>query len=105
LNHAIIWHEANCLANIPKHPNIVRFDSLVVDAVEGGEDVVVGFTTKFIPGGTVEDNVSRVFKLKYLKQLIAVCSCYYLVPIFTGYLLTWYSFIFLFSFRPSTSST
>lgn len=39
----------------------------------GGEDEVVGFTTKFIPGGTVLNNVSRVFKLKYLKQLIEVC--------------------------------
>ncbi|KAK3309478.1 uncharacterized protein B0T15DRAFT_481170 [Chaetomium strumarium] len=69
-NYAVIWHEANCLANMPKHPNIVHFDSLVVDHVEGGEDVVVGFTTKFIPGDTVIDNVSRVFKLKYLRQLI-----------------------------------
>ncbi|KAK4241857.1 CBL-interacting serine/threonine-protein kinase 16 [Achaetomium macrosporum] len=69
-NHAVIWHEANCLAKIPKHPNIVPFDSLVVDSVEGGEALVVGFTNKFIPGGTVLENVSRVFKLKYLKQLI-----------------------------------
>ena len=70
-NMAVFWHEVNCLIRIPKHPNIVPFDSLVVDAVNG-EDKVVGFTTDFIPGGTVEDNVSRVFKLKYLKQLTEV---------------------------------
>ncbi|KAF8846420.1 hypothetical protein BDZ45DRAFT_756235 [Acephala macrosclerotiorum] len=70
-NIAMVWHELNCMIRIPKHPNIVPFDSLVVDTVDG-DDKVVGFTTDFIPGGTVEDNVSRVFKLKYLKQLIKV---------------------------------
>lgn len=72
-NFAVVWHEAHCVASIPKHPNIVPFDSIVVDSVGGGEDKVVGFTTRFIPGGTVLDNVSRVFKLKYLKQLTEVC--------------------------------
>jgi len=70
-NIAVFWHEVNCLIRIPKYPNIVQFDSLVVDTVDS-EDKVVGFTTNFIPGGTVLDNVSRVFKLKYLKQLIEV---------------------------------
>lgn len=68
-----IWHEAHCLSRIPAHPHIVSFDSLVVDSAGGGEDKVVGFTTKFIPGGTIRDNVSRVFKLKYLRQLLEVC--------------------------------
>ncbi|KAL1871927.1 hypothetical protein Daus18300_004563 [Diaporthe australafricana] len=67
-NIGIIWDESNCLLRIPKHPNIVPFDSLVIDQVEG-QDRVVGFTTPFIPGGTVLDNVSRPFKLKHLKQL------------------------------------
>lgn len=71
-NFGVIWHEAHCLFRIPPHPNIVSFDSIVVDSVNGGEDKVVGFTTKFIPGGTVQDNVSRVFKLKYLRQLLEV---------------------------------
>ena len=72
-NYSVVWHEAHCLAKIPQHPNIVPFDSLVVDSADGVEEKVVGFTTRFIPGGTVLDNVGRVFKLKYLKQLIEVC--------------------------------
>lgn len=76
-NIAVFWHEVNCLIRIPKYPNIVQFDSLVVDTVDG-EDKIVGFTTNFIPGGTVLDNVSRVFKHKYLKQLIEVRCLFYL---------------------------
>ncbi|TAQ84959.1 hypothetical protein B7494_g6710 [Chlorociboria aeruginascens] len=67
-NIAAIWHEINCVMRIPKHRHIVSFDRLVVDGVDN-KDKVVGFTTPFIPGGTVQDNTSRVFKLKYLKQL------------------------------------
>lgn len=54
---------------LPKHPHIVAFDKIVVDELEGR---CVGFTTEYIPGGTLEDNKSRVFKLKWLLQLIAV---------------------------------
>ena len=35
-----------------QHPNIVPFDKVVVDELEGG---LVGFTTKFIPGGTLDE--------------------------------------------------
>jgi hypothetical protein len=70
-NIATFWHELNCVIRLPKHPNIVPFDCLVFDTVDG-VDKVVGFTAPFIPGGTVLDNISRVFKLKYLKQLIEV---------------------------------
>jgi len=74
-NRASIWHETNCVMRIPKHPNIVPFDALVVDVVEG-DDKVVGFVTQYVPGGTLDENDDRVFKLKYLKQLIQVCiSC------------------------------
>ncbi|KAK3322924.1 hypothetical protein B0H66DRAFT_602347 [Apodospora peruviana] len=55
---------------IPKHPNIVPFDALVVDKLDG-VDRVVGFTTRFIPGGNLDENKTRVFKLKYLEQLIS----------------------------------
>ncbi|KAM5344921.1 hypothetical protein ACJ41O_010783 [Fusarium nematophilum] len=68
-NIAAIWHEANCLMRIPKHPNIVPFDRLVVDTLDG-DDKVVGYTTPFVPGGTILENVSRTFKLKYLRQLL-----------------------------------
>lgn len=67
-NMGVVWDEANCLIRIPKHPNIISFYSLVVDQVEG-QDKVVGFTTLFVPGGTILDNVSRPFKLKHLRQL------------------------------------
>ncbi|KAK4209735.1 hypothetical protein QBC37DRAFT_48112 [Rhypophila decipiens] len=65
------WHEINCVMRMPKHPNIVPFDSLVVEKIDG-LDRVVGFTTIYIPGGTLEENKSRVFKLKYLEQLTGV---------------------------------
>ncbi len=63
-------HETNCVLRL-RHPNIVPFDSLVVDRIEN-VDRVVGFTTRYIPGGTLSENKSRVFKLKYLRELISV---------------------------------
>ncbi|KAM7190928.1 hypothetical protein V8F33_009161 [Rhypophila sp. PSN 637] len=69
-NVAGFWHEINCVMRMPKHPNIVPFDGLVVDRV-AGEDRVVGFTTRYIEGGTLDANKGRVFKLKYLEQLIS----------------------------------
>lgn len=72
-NVAIFWHEANCVLRMPRHPNIVPFDALVVDTVEG-DDKVVGFTTRYVPGGTFSENKDRIFKLKYLKQLINVSA-------------------------------
>ncbi|KAI5460678.1 kinase-like domain-containing protein [Mariannaea sp. PMI_226] len=68
-NIAAIWHEANCLMRIPEHPNIVPFDQLVVDTLDG-DNKVVGYITPFVPGGTILDNRSRPFKLKHLRQLI-----------------------------------
>lgn len=66
---SFIWHEVGLWVRLPRHPNIVSFDKVVVDELEGR---LVGFTTPFIPGGTVEENKSRTFKLKWLKQLIGV---------------------------------
>lgn len=67
-NMGVVWDEANCLLRITKHPNIIPFESLVIDQVEG-QDKVVGFTTPFVAGGTIENNVTRPFKLKHLSQL------------------------------------
>ncbi|KAH8753861.1 hypothetical protein F5883DRAFT_574341 [Diaporthe sp. PMI_573] len=67
-NMAAIWDEGNCLLRMPKHSNIISFQSLIIDHIEG-QDKVVGFTTPFIPGGTIDNNVSRPFKLKHLRQL------------------------------------
>ncbi|KAH7240129.1 uncharacterized protein BKA55DRAFT_706620 [Fusarium redolens] len=44
-------------------------DLIIVDELEGR---CVGFTTEYIPGGTLEEKKSRTFKLKWLTQLITV---------------------------------
>ena len=54
---------------LPEHPNIVPFDRIVVDELDGR---IVGFTTTYISGGTLKDNQTRKFKLKWLKELIGV---------------------------------
>ena len=73
INIPIFWHEANCVMRIPQHPNIVPFEALVVDVVNGIERVV-GFALHYVPGGTVWEDKERVFKLKHFKQLLSV-SC------------------------------
>jgi hypothetical protein len=52
---------------LPCHPNIAPFDRVVIDELEGR---VVGFTNVYIPGGSLEQNRSRVFRLSWLQQLI-----------------------------------
>ncbi|KAK7439755.1 hypothetical protein Landi51_11024 [Colletotrichum acutatum] len=64
-----VWNELNLWMRLPRHPNIVPFDRLVVDELKGR---VVGFTSVYIPGGTLEDNQSRVFKLRWFEQLTNV---------------------------------
>ncbi|KAI7770863.1 hypothetical protein LZL87_004650 [Fusarium oxysporum] len=63
------WKEMNLWMRLPRHPNIVPFDQVVVDELEGR---VVGFTSNYVPGGDLGENKSRVFKLKWLQQLIKV---------------------------------
>ncbi|PNP61628.1 hypothetical protein FNYG_13615 [Fusarium nygamai] len=63
------WKEMNLWMRLPHHPNIVPFDRVVVDELEGR---VVGFTSNYVPGGNLEQNKSRVFKVKWLQQLIKV---------------------------------
>lgn len=65
------WDEMNLWMSLCPHPNIVQFDRLVVDKLDS-DLVVVGFTSLYIPGGTIAENKSRVFKLEWLKQLTAV---------------------------------
>ncbi|KAK2593469.1 hypothetical protein QQS21_008842 [Conoideocrella luteorostrata] len=54
---------------LPTHRNLVPFDRLVLDELNGH---VVGFISLYIPGGTISENKSRVFKLKWLQQLPSV---------------------------------
>lgn len=65
------WDEMQISMRLPPHPNIVPLDRVVTEELQG-RPVVLGFTTRFIPGGTVDENIYRVFKLKYLKQLLNV---------------------------------
>lgn len=67
------WDEINISMRLPPHPNIVPFDRIVIEELQG-RPVVVGFTSHFIPGGTIFDNTSRVFKLSHLKQLMQVAD-------------------------------
>ncbi|KAL6699108.1 hypothetical protein J3F84DRAFT_242949 [Trichoderma pleuroticola] len=64
-----VWHEMNLWMRLPTHPHLVPFDRLVLDELYGH---VVGFTSLYIPGGTIKENKSRVFKLKWLRQLTSV---------------------------------
>jgi hypothetical protein len=70
------WHELNCWLRLSVHPNIVPIDRIVTDYEDvpgyGPVEVVAGFTSVFVPGMTIQDNPSRVFKFKYLEQLIEV---------------------------------
>lgn len=65
------WDELQIWMRLPLHPNIASFDRLVVDKLDG-RDVLVGFTSRFVPGGTLEADSTRVFKLKWLRQLLHV---------------------------------
>ena len=64
-----LWHEMNLWIRLPPHPNLVPFDRLVLDELHGR---VVGFTSLYIPGGTISENQSRTFKLEWLRQLTCV---------------------------------
>jgi hypothetical protein len=64
-----LWSEIQMVARLPRHPNIVLLDRLVLDEETGSK--VVGFTTPFISGGTLDKSRPR-FKLTWLKQLMQV---------------------------------
>ncbi|KAF2234720.1 hypothetical protein EV356DRAFT_141961 [Viridothelium virens] len=64
-----IWDELHLTKSLPRHPNLVSFDRIVIDDAESR---VLGFTTVFIPGGTLHENQDRVFRLEWLQQLTAV---------------------------------
>jgi hypothetical protein len=65
------WNEANCVMRIPRHPNILAFDALVVENV-GGVDRAVGFTTDHVSAEPFSKDMNQMFKLKHLKHLIDV---------------------------------
>ena len=46
------WNELNLLKSLPPRPNIISFDHVVLEDMESH---VIGFTMKYIPGGTLAD--------------------------------------------------
>jgi serine/threonine protein kinase len=65
------WLELNILKRLPPHPNIVPFDRVVLEDVESR---MIGFTTKYIPGGTLNNpnNPNLPFRFEWLQQLTQV---------------------------------
>lgn len=59
------WNEVNILKSLPPHPNIVPLDRIVLEDVESR---MIGFTTKYIPGGTLA-NSNVAFRFEWLQQL------------------------------------
>ncbi|RDL37625.1 Uncharacterized protein BP5553_05058 [Venustampulla echinocandica] len=59
------WDELSVVKSLPLHPNIVPFDRVVLEDVESR---VIGFTTKYIPGGSL-DNPRVPFRFEWLQQL------------------------------------
>ncbi|TKX24844.1 protein kinase domain-containing protein 16 [Elsinoe australis] len=68
-NKDMIWQELHLWKGLPKHPLIAEFDRVVIDEVESR---VVGFTAAYVSGGTIQHNPPRLFKFKWLEQLIEV---------------------------------
>lgn len=66
------WYELNSRSRLPRdHAHIVPFDSVILDNITNG---IVGFTSQFIPGGTLQDTnaTKRPFCLRWFQQLMSV---------------------------------
>lgn len=66
------WYELNSRSRLPRdHAHIVPFDSVILDNITNG---IVGFTSQFIPGGTLQDTnaTKRPFCLRWSQQLMSV---------------------------------
>ncbi|TVY52485.1 Shaggy-related protein kinase theta [Lachnellula cervina] len=62
------WDELHLLKSLPPHPNLLRLNRVVLEYVESR---VIGFTTKYIPGGTLETRKAP-FRFEWLQQLTQV---------------------------------
>lgn len=62
LRMQMAWDELNIFKSLPPHPNIIQFDRVVL---EDQESRVIGFTTKYIPGGTLA-NSKIPFRFEWL---------------------------------------
>ncbi|KAL4910852.1 hypothetical protein BDW74DRAFT_172313 [Aspergillus multicolor] len=67
-----VWDEPHLLSSIPSHPNILPLDAIVLDdAPAAVHPRFLGFTTRYIPGDTLE-NPRIPFRLAWLHQLLDV---------------------------------
>jgi Protein tyrosine and serine/threonine kinase len=65
-----VWTDAHIMSALNGHPAIVPFEYFIVDDEQG---CLVGYTSKFVPGGTLQDNhASIVFRLSWLIQLTQI---------------------------------
>jgi hypothetical protein len=64
-----IWNELHLNKALPRHPNIVPVDRVVISDAESR---LLGFTTPYIPNGTIGENKDRIFKLAWFQQLLDV---------------------------------
>ena len=65
---ARMWNDAHAMRALRGHPSIVPFEKFVVDDTDYR---LLGYTTKFIPGGTLEENHSFThFRLSWLDQMM-----------------------------------
>lgn len=63
----MMWNEAHVMRALRGHPSIFSFENFVVDDTDHR---LVGWTSKFIPGGTLDDNHSfTYFRLSWLIQM------------------------------------
>jgi Protein tyrosine and serine/threonine kinase len=66
----MMWNDAHVMRALRNHPSIVPFEKFVVD---DKDHWLIGYTTKFIPGGTLEENHSFThFRLSWLIQMMEI---------------------------------
>ncbi|THW11730.1 hypothetical protein D6C98_02143 [Aureobasidium pullulans] len=64
------WWEINMLYSLPRHPNLVPLDRIVVDNMTSQH--ILGLTVPYISAHTIHDNRKQIFKLDWLCQLTSV---------------------------------
>ncbi|KEQ85356.1 hypothetical protein M438DRAFT_404823 [Aureobasidium pullulans EXF-150] len=64
------WWEINMLYSLPRHPNLVPLDRIVVDDMTSQH--ILGLTVPYISAHTIHDDREQIFKLDWLCQLTSV---------------------------------
>ncbi|THX67138.1 hypothetical protein D6D05_09961 [Aureobasidium pullulans] len=64
------WWEINMLYSLPRHPDLVPLDRIVVDNMTSQH--ILGLTVPYISAHTIHDDRKQIFKLDWLHQLTSV---------------------------------